>query len=77
MFVKENRTKGGIQHNYDVVRGKVADDTVALTISLLVDGTYTVEETISRLEPDKLKDQVSFHTEKALDSLTFIQKHTY
>ncbi|MDR0618713.1 MAG: DUF3990 domain-containing protein [Bacteroidales bacterium] len=77
LFVKENRIKGGIQHNYDVVRGKVADDTVALTISLLVDGTYTVEETISRLEPDKLKDLVSFHTEKALDSLTFIQKHTY
>mgnify|MGYP002626749896 FL=1 len=37
-FVKENRTKGGIIHNYDVVEGPVANDNTMPVIDLYMQG---------------------------------------
>ncbi|MFA7446645.1 MAG: DUF3990 domain-containing protein [Flavobacteriaceae bacterium] len=74
LMIKKNRKDGHLQHDFDVVKGKVADDDIARTISAYIDDTYTEEETITRLKTDKLQDQVSFHTEKAIKTLTLLNR---
>jgi hypothetical protein len=73
-FVKENRTKGGIQHDYDIVRGPVANDKTMETIGLYIDGTYTAEEALRRLKYMKPNNQISFHTEKAISYLKLLKR---
>ena len=68
-FVKENRTKGGIAHNYDIVKGPVANDNTMRTIALYISGIYTTEQAIEQLSFFKVNDQISFHTQKALSLL--------
>ncbi|MDR1973321.1 MAG: DUF3990 domain-containing protein [Bacteroidales bacterium] len=71
-FVINNRRgKGG--HNYDWVKGAVANDTLYQTLSLYESGILTVEETIVRLKVHRLFDQVSFHSEKILEKLHFVE----
>ncbi len=48
-FIKENRTKGGIQHAYDVVVGPVADDNTMETVQLYLSGILKAEEAVERL----------------------------
>ena len=74
-MIKENRKNGGIQHNFDVVQGKVADWLAAAVISDFIDGIYTIPETIIRLKTENLIDQLSFHTSKAIKCLTLNKKH--
>jgi len=69
-FVKENRVNGGCQHNFDAVIGAVANDKTMQTITMYMEGLYTAEEALNRLRYMSPNDQVSFHTEKALASLT-------
>jgi hypothetical protein len=73
-FVKENRIKGGIQHEYDAVKGPVANDRTMETIGLYLSGTYSVDEALSRLSYMKPNDQVSIHSDKALENLKFIRR---
>lgn len=76
-FIKENRSKGGLQHSYDVVIGPVADDNTMETVQLYLTGILTVNEAVERLKYNKVNNQVSFHTEKALRSLQFIRREMY
>ena len=70
-FIKENRTKGGIQHPYDVVIGHVADDNTMETIQLYISGILKSDEAVERLRYNKINNQVSFHTPLALKHLSF------
>lgn len=70
-FIKTNRAKGGIQHTYDVVIGPVADDNTMETIQLYIAGILSADEAVERLRYNKINNQVSFHTEKALKCLHF------
>jgi hypothetical protein len=76
-FIKENRIKGGLQHGFDVVQGVVANDKTNRTLALFVEGIYTVKMAIEKLRGNKLNDQISIHTEKALSCLTLINKIAY
>lgn len=76
-FVKDNRFKGGLQHNYDVVIGPVADDNTMMTVQLYVMGVINADEAVHRLKFAKVNNQISFHTEKALSYLQFIGKDEY
>ena len=76
-FVKVNRIKGGVQHSFDVVIGPVADDYTTETVQLYISETITCEEAINRLRYSKVNNQVSFHTSKALDYLTLIERCNY
>lgn len=76
-FVKENRSKGGLQHNYDVVIGPVADDNTMETVQLYISGILTADEAVERLRYNHVNNQVSFHTEKALESLDFVRRVSY
>lgn len=72
-FVKENRVKGGVQHDYDVVIGPVANDNTMRTIMFYISGVYTVEMALEQLRFFKVNDQVSFHTTRALSRLRLVR----
>lgn len=74
-FVKDNRSLGGAQHQYDIVMGPVADDNTLVTVMRYIEGVYTAEEAIKRLAFFKTNDQVAFHTEKALECLRLIRRY--
>lgn len=73
-MIKDNRTIGGVSHAFDIVIGPVANDNTMPTIALYVDGTISAEAAIIQLEYFKANDQVSFHTERALQRLSLIER---
>lgn len=72
-FVMANRTQKGFIHDYDIVYGPVANDRVYLQFGLYESGAIGVETLIRELKTYKLVDQYLFHTEKALDTLHFVE----
>ena len=71
-FVMRNRTEKDFQHTYDIVYGPVANDRVYAAFALYEGGILDKQELIRELKTYKLVDQYLFHTEIALQSLTFI-----
>lgn len=76
-FIKENRSKGGLQNKYDVIIGPVADDNTMETVQLYIANILTVSEAVERLRYNKVNNQVSFHTEKALQYLQLTRRDSY
>ncbi len=76
-FIKDNRSKGGLQHKFDVVIGPVADDNTMETVQLYMSGILTSDEAVDRLKYNKVNNQVSFHTEKALEYLKLVGRNDY
>ena len=72
-FVSANRKNLSVKNDYDVVIGPVANDRTMPVISLFFAGVYTEEETVKRLLPQKLKEQIVFKTEKSLQYLKFVE----
>ena len=71
-----------IYKDYDIIIGKIANDNTNLVITAYLDGIYgdipserADEIAISFLEPDNLKDQFCFRTERALASLQFVESY--
>ncbi len=65
--------------DYDVICGKIANDNTNLVITAYIDGAYgeigserADRIAIDLLEPNNLKDQLCFRTEKALTVLEYI-----
>lgn len=73
-FIKDNRIYGGISHHFDVVRGPVANDNTMPTIALYVDGLLSVEATLTQLAYFKANDQVSLHTQLAVEQLHLLER---
>ncbi|WP_105177100.1 DUF3990 domain-containing protein [Clostridium cagae] len=76
-MIKNNRLNGGIQHDYDVVIGPVADDNTMRTVALYVDGIYNESMAIEQLKFSKSNNQVSLHTIRALSKLEFLGRDEY
>jgi hypothetical protein len=74
-MVQKNRTLGGIQHEFDIVQGPVANDKTARTIALYIAGIINANEAIERLKYNKLNNQVSLHTSATLSHLKIIRKY--
>lgn len=70
-FVVKNRQGQDTSSEWDIICGPVANDQTAPVIDLFLDGMYDEEEAIKRLLPQKLKDQFTFKTEKAIALLRF------
>ncbi len=72
-FVVQNRkgeiTKTGI----DLHIGPVADDNVYRSIRLFETGVLEAEETLKRLKTELLHDQWTFHSERILAYLQFVE----
>ena len=71
-FVSYNRD-GLIAPNCDIVKGPVADDKVYVVLPLYKRNAITAEAAISQLKPEKLFDQLSFHSINGLKELRFIK----
>ena len=77
LMVQKNRTLGGIQHNFDIVQGPVANDKTTRTIGFYISGIIDAKTTIERLRINKLTNQVSIHTPAALSNLKLLRKHQH
>lgn len=61
---------------YDVVVGPVADDNVYETIRLYEAGVYTRDEALRRLKTERLFNQMTFKTAKALAFCRFVSSES-
>ena len=71
-FVIGNRRGDKSIAMIDMHVGPVADDNVYRSIRLFETGVLDAEETVKRLKTEKLQDQWTFHTEKILSFVKFI-----
>lgn len=72
-YISMNRTDRSAVDSFDVVVGPVANDQAIRTVNNYLKGYFTEDIAIQLLLPQKLKDQYSFKTEKALSILKFIE----
>ena len=71
-FVMRNRQDPAFNHDYDIVYGPVANDKVYAAFSLYESGILDQRSLIAELKTYRLVDQYLFHTNRALQSLTFL-----
>ena len=77
LMIQKNRTLGGIQHNFDIIQGPVANDKTARTIALYIAGIINADDAIERLKINKVNNQVSLHTPAALSQIKILGKYNY
>ena len=63
------------RHDYDIVEGKIADDSVGETVLFVMDGIIKKEEAIERLKFQKINSQIAFCTEAALKRIKYIKSY--
>ena len=63
----------GIAHDYDIVEGPMADDTIYNYVQGFMDGIYTGEMFWALAKYKHPTHQISFHTEAALKTLEFVK----
>ena len=68
-FMVQNRKGHPVSQEWDIITGPVANDQTAPVIDLFLDGMYDEQEAIRRLLPQKLRDQYTFKTPKAIGLL--------
>lgn len=69
------RTNPSFIHGYDVVEGKIADDSVGETILFVIDGVIKKEDALERLKFQKINSQVAFCSEDSLELISFINSY--
>lgn len=65
-FVMNNRMDRDFRHDFDIVKGPVANDRVYASFALYEAGLLRKQELISTLKAYKLVNQVLLHTSKSL-----------
>ncbi|GHV81991.1 hypothetical protein AGMMS49991_05490 [Spirochaetia bacterium] len=72
-YIVANRSGRGIDSDFDIVIGPVANDRVYTVVESYELGDYTAEEAIMRLKAFKLTDQIVFKCKKSLQYISFIE----
>lgn len=74
MFILQNRkaSRTGFHHDYDIVVGPVADDSVVQQLDLFEMGLITLSQLVEALRCLDLNNQYFFGTERAVSKLTRI-----
>ena len=72
-FVTDCRKSRG--HDYDLVLGPVANDKVFTTVNLFESGVLSAEAAILQLKAYKTYDQMSFHTDRTIGTLRFVEAY--
>ena len=72
-FVVNSRK--GIEHDYDLVFGPVANDKVFTVVNLYESGVINATTAIAELKAYKTYDQLSFHTEIVIKELRFVESY--
>lgn len=63
------------KHGYDIVEGKIADDSVGETILFVMAGVMRKEDALERLKFKKINSQVAFCSECSLKTLKYIEHY--
>ena len=74
-MVIECRTNPSFTHGYDIVEGKIADDSVGETILFVIDGVIKKEDALERLKFQKINSQVAFCSEDSLKLINFTSSY--
>ncbi|MDY6392638.1 MAG: DUF3990 domain-containing protein [Bacilli bacterium] len=74
-MIVECRTNPSFNHGYDIVEGKIADDSVGETILFVIDGVIKKEDALERLKFQKINSQVAFCSEESLKTIRFINSY--
>ena len=74
-MIVECRTNPSFKHGYDIVEGKIADDSVGETILFVIDGVIKKEDALERLKFQKINSQVAFCSEESLKFIKFINSY--
>lgn len=74
-MIIECRTNPSFKHGYDIVEGKIADDSVGETILFVIDGVIKKEDALERLKFQKINSQVAFCSEESLKLIKFINSY--
>lgn len=61
------------KHAFDIVQGPVANDKVFTTVNLFESGVLDAKAAILQLRAYKTYDQLSFHTQKVIEKLRFVE----
>ena len=61
------------RHDYDLVQGPVANDKVFTAVNLFESGVLSAEAAILQLKAYKTYDQLSFHSERVIATLKFVE----
>ena len=69
------RTNSSFNHGYDIVEGKIADDSVGETILFVIDGVIKKEDALERLKFQKINSQIAFCSDLSLKSLRFLKSY--
>ena len=71
-MIMKCRTDVRYNHGFDIVEGKIADDSVGETILFVMDGIIKPEDAIERLKYQKINSQIAFCTTESLKCLKYI-----
>ena len=74
-MIIECRTNPSFNHGYDIVEGKIADDSVGETILFVIDGVIKKEDALERLKFQKINSQVAFCSEGSLKLINFTNSY--
>lgn len=69
------RCRKAVEHDYDLVFGPVANDNVFATVNLYESGVLDAPAAIAQLRAYKTYDQLSFHTEKVISAIRFVDAY--
>lgn len=72
-FVMANRMDLSFNHDYDIVKGPVANDRVYAAFAIYEAGLLDKSGLIAELKAYKLVNQILLHTEAALAAIEFIE----
>lgn len=72
-FVVNSRK--GIEHDYDLVFVPVANDKVFTVVNLYESGVLDAPAAIAELKAYKTYNQLSFHTQRVIDALRFVESY--
>ena len=72
-FVVDSRK--GIEHDYDLVFGPVANDKVFTVVNLYESGVLDAPAAIAELKAYKTYNQLSFHTARVISALRFVESY--
>lgn len=74
-MIIECRTNPSFIHGYDIVEGKIANDSIGETILFVIDGVIKKEDALERLKFQKINSQVAFCSEDSLKLIKFINSY--
>ena len=69
------RSDQNFTHPYDVVTGKIANDSVGETVSYVLAGIMRKEDAIERLKFQQINNQLAFCSERSLSFLKYVSNY--